>query len=111
MAGDEMDKLSQDVRTCSARPVYTDVTGASFKIGTVVRVWRLVDEEAEPSVLGKQGVVEYFEYSCRCGQSYPRDPMIGVRFPNGGLHEFWREELRIASTAASNTNLQRLKPR
>ena len=28
-----------------------------------------------------------------CGQRFPDDPMIGVRFPDGALQEFWREEL------------------
>ena len=106
-----MARFSREVRAGRARPLYTDIPGTPFDIGTLVRVCRLVDEEAEPSVLGKRGIVEYVEYSCGCGQSYPHDPMIGVRFPNGDLHEFWREELRVVSTPASNSNPQRLKPR
>ena len=79
--------------TSFARPVYTDVKGAPFRIGQAVWVRRLVDKEADPLLLGKWGFVHYFEYSCGCGQSYPQDPMIGVRFLDGTLYEFWREEL------------------
>ena len=93
----EMGKVPPTIRGNRARPVYTDVRDAPFQIGQVVRVCQLVDQEGEIAALGKQGVVEYFEYSCGCGQSYPRDPLIGVRFPNGDLHELWREELELTA--------------
>jgi hypothetical protein len=37
------------------------------------------------------GRVAYLEYEC--GQTFPGDPMIGVRFTDGATYEFWREEL------------------
>lgn len=78
-----------------SRPVYKNVRGAPFRIGDRVCVHCLIDDEGNRSALGKQGSVEYFEYSCGCGQSYPEDPMIGVRFGDGTIDEFWREELEV----------------
>jgi len=62
-------------------------------------VRRLCDEEGNVSFLGMVGLVEHFEYTCGCGQSYPGDPMIGVRFSDGRSDEFWKEELRTSKTA------------
>ena|SRR5258708_35879653 len=76
------------------RPIYVDVDGAPFKIGDRVRVTRGTDETFDPSYKGRVGIVEYLEYGCGCGQSYPQDPMIGVRF-RGDVDEFWREELAL----------------
>lgn len=61
-------------------------------------VTQVVDEEGDASRIGEQGVIAYFEYGCGCGQSYPNDPMIGVRFASGHIEEFWREELRRSRT-------------
>jgi hypothetical protein len=77
----------------TAIPIFANVPGAPFKIGQRVRVLRLVDDTGESSFLGKSGTVEYLEYSCGCGQLFPEDPMVGVRFPDGILEEFWRDEL------------------
>jgi len=76
-----------------ARPIYVDVDGAPFKIGERVRVTDSKDETFDRSFKGRIGVIEYFEYECGCGQSYPDDPMIGVRFRRGRIEEFWAEEL------------------
>lgn len=73
--------------------VHDNVRGCRFRIGQVVRVCQIVDETAPKRFLQRLGIVEHFEYSCGCGQSYPHDPMIGVRFANGELEEFWSEEL------------------
>jgi hypothetical protein len=78
--------------------VRQNVRGAPFLINDNVTVCRLADETANSSYLRKRGVVEYFNYSCGCGQTYPRDPMIGVRFANGEIEEFWREELKTVKT-------------
>ena len=78
------------------RPIRADVKGAPFKIGNAVRVTRGSDETFDPSYRGRVGIVEYLEYECGCGQSYPHDPMIGVRFRNA-VAEFWREELKSKS--------------
>jgi hypothetical protein len=59
-----------------------------------VYVSQVVDEEGDSALIGERGVVTYFEYDCGCGQSYPRDPMIGVQFGSGHIDEFWREELK-----------------
>jgi hypothetical protein len=77
----------------TARPIYTDVDGAPFRIGERVRVGDSKDETFDRSFKGRVGSVEYFEYDCGCGQSFPRDPMIGVRFRNDDTEEFWAEEL------------------
>ncbi|MBI2683203.1 MAG: Carotenogenesis protein CarS [Acidobacteriales bacterium] len=75
-----------------AKPLRRDVPGAPFRIGQQVRVVAGTDETFDKRFLGKLGTVEYFEYNCGCGQSYPHDPMIGVRFGRK-LEEFWVEEL------------------
>jgi hypothetical protein len=75
------------------RPIYVDVDGAPFKIGERVRVTDSKDETFDYSLKGQIGVVEYFEYECGCGQHYPDDPMIGVRFQKDRIEEFWAEEL------------------
>lgn len=75
--------------------IYVAVKGAPFNIGRRVRVARLTDESGDESLLGQTGVIEHYEYSCGCGQSFPADPMIGVRFRSGKIEEFWREELRL----------------
>lgn len=76
-----------------AKPIYENVPGAPFGIGLEVKVTSLTDESADRRFLGKMGRIDYYEYSCGCGQSYPKDPMIGVRFRSGETEEFWREEL------------------
>ena len=77
----------------TARPIYTDVDGAQFGIGERVGVGDSKDETFDRSFKGRVGSVKYFEYDCGCGQSFPRDPMIGVRFRNDDIEEFWAEEL------------------
>lgn len=78
-----------------SNPIHRNIPGAPFKVGQRVRVARVVDETGLRCLVGMDGAVEYFEYDCGCGQSYPEDPMIGVRFPTGQLEEFWHEELRL----------------
>ena len=63
------------------------------KIGSIVKVIKGTDETFDTRFLHRVGVVEYFDYDCGCGQSYPNDPMIGVKFPEGVTEEFWSEEL------------------
>lgn len=45
----------------------------------------------------KSGIIIYFEFECGCGQNFPEDPMIGVRFKNGEVEEFWKEEITTIS--------------
>jgi len=63
-------------------------------IGQKVKVVSLSDETGDKTYLNKSGNVEYFDYSCGCGQSYPNDPMIGVLFNDGKTEEFWKEEIK-----------------
>jgi hypothetical protein len=72
--------------------IYHDVDGAPFKIGETVKVVSFCDDTADEEFLGCRGTVIYFEYSCGCGQTFPKDPMIGVQFA-GRTAEFWKEEL------------------
>jgi hypothetical protein len=78
----------------SSKPRFTDIAGAPFKIGERVRVVAGIDETFEEGFLGRLGTIEYFEYDCGCGQTFPSDPMIGVRFSNC-IEEFWTEELQV----------------
>ena len=74
-------------------PTYRDVIGAPFRIGTRVRIVKGTDETFNKKFLRKIGEVVHLDYSCKCGQSYPGDPMIGVRFADGTTEEFWAEEI------------------
>ena len=76
----------------AADGIYHDVAGAPFKIGERVTVVSLLDDTADAEFLGQIGWVFYFEYCCGCGQTFPNDPMIGVRFGERTA-EFWKEEL------------------
>ena len=72
-----------------------NVRGAPFQIGLRVRVVRAADDTITRSRIGRVGRVVYYEYDCGCGQSYLGDPMIGIRFRDGGTDEFWRDELAL----------------
>lgn len=71
-----------------------DVEGAPFAIRERVIVIAVGDGTLDKSWVGKSGFVEHYEYDCGSGQTFPHDPMIGVRFDDGQLEEFWSEELR-----------------
>jgi hypothetical protein len=79
-----------------ANCIHHDVEGSPFRIGDRVLISMGTDETFSQEHLGKTGTVFFFEYSGGCGQSYPHDPMIGVRFSDGTVDEFWREELAPA---------------
>ena|ERR1039457_731227 len=74
--------------------IYHDVEGAPFKIGDKVKFVCAADETADRRFLNREGTVHYFEYKCGCGQTFPADPMIGVKFIRC-VKEFWKEELRL----------------
>lgn len=84
-----------------ATPIFEDVPGAPVKIGSLVKVLAVEmdcsDQEEYDDLygwaIGLTGRVVYLEYSCGSGQTYPEDPMIGVRFPDGRVAEYWAEEL------------------
>jgi hypothetical protein len=79
----------------NAAPIFRSVQGSPRNPGEIIRVVQAIDEEIHDvsSYIGRFGLVKYLEYSCGCGQSYPDDPMIGVRFADGKIEEFWKEEL------------------
>lgn len=70
-----------------------DIAGAPFRIGAKVTVVQVVDATGGKEFVGKTGEIVHYEYDCGCGQTFPNDPMIGVRFPDGTEEEFWTEEL------------------
>lgn len=74
-------------------PILVNVRGAPFHIGQAVRVRCIADTTLPRRFVGRRGLVKYLEYGCGCGQSYPHDPMVGVRLSDGAVQEFWREEL------------------
>jgi hypothetical protein len=74
-------------------PIYRFVDGAPIQVGTRVVVGTSQDETFDHTLTGLCGMVMYLEYECGCGQTYPNDPMIGVRLDNGHGEEFWTEEL------------------
>ena len=70
-----------------------DIEGAPFRIGLAVKVTMVIDETLDDSWVGQVGEIVYYEYDCGCSQTFPHDPMIGVKFPSGRTEEFWTEEL------------------
>jgi hypothetical protein len=88
-----------------ARPVRRHVAGAPYQPGQLVRVERSCDEQGDASgvreLVGRFGVVKYLEYSCGSGQHYPDDPMVGVRFRDGGVRELWKDELSSVGVVGS----------
>lgn len=76
---------------------YYDIDGAPFKISDKVIILNnpSSDDTFDKEFIGKEGTIIFFEYDCGCGQTYPNDPMIGVKFSNNEVAEFWREEIAI----------------
>jgi hypothetical protein len=76
-----------------------DVDGAPFKIGDHVTVLNNPngDDTFDVRFVGQDGFVKHFEYDCGCGQTFPVDPMIGVKFDDGQIEEFWKEELVLTA--------------
>jgi hypothetical protein len=85
---------STNGRDKTAKPIRRNVRGAPFRIDELVQVIQIVDSTGSWNLVGQIGRVEYLEYSCGCGQSYPEDPMIGVAIGDQ-TDEFWKEELAI----------------
>lgn len=88
-----------------ARKRYGRVDGSPFQPLDRVRVTQDCDgthvdtnERGESLLVGEVGSVRYLEYDCGCGQVFPSEPMIGVRFATGVTREFWPEELELAPT-------------
>lgn len=79
----------------SRNPLHRNIEGAPFNIGEPVRILdNPSNDETFNFIFAKRiGHVEFFEYECGCGQTYPEDPMIGVIFTDGKVGEFWAEEL------------------
>ena len=71
------------------------IDGAPFQVGDMVTVEGILDETGRTDLIGHGGPVVHLDYGCGCGQSYPDDPMIGVRFRPGLVEEFWKEELTL----------------
>ena len=83
----------------ASNPLKYDVVGAPFNIGDKVHVISGTDETFDQYFLGRTGNVIYLEYECGCGQSFPDDPMIGVKFRKR-IEEFWKEELQLTERKA-----------
>jgi hypothetical protein len=62
------------------------------KIGQIATITKIADSTMPDYLLGLTGQVVHYDYACGCGQSYPDDPMIGVKI-QGEVFEFWKEEL------------------
>ncbi len=77
-----------------AKPVVEHVPGAPYQVGDCVVIVCVCDDTVPEENIGKHGEVIYLEYSCGSGQTYPGDPMIGVRLETGAIEEFWIEELQ-----------------
>ena len=73
-----------------------DIDGAPYKIGQKVKVLNNPnkDDTFDMKFANKKGEIIFFEYDCGCGQTFPTDPMIGIKFNDGSIDEFWKEELK-----------------
>lgn len=69
------------------------IEGAPFQKDEVVKIVGCCDETGYPEMVGRGGPVVHLDYDCGCGQSYPDNPMIGVRLEPGVVFELWAEEL------------------
>lgn len=49
-----------------------DVDGAPYKIGDIVIVLNGIDDTFDNRFKGLLGQVGHFDYSCSCGQTFPR---------------------------------------
>ena len=80
-----------------SNPIYIDINGAPCKILNKVVILNNpnMDKTFNEAYVSEIGEVVYFEYECGCGQSYPNDPMIGIKFANEKIEEYWIEELKI----------------
>ena len=89
--------LPADAPTVISRDFTEDVQGAPFKIGQQVIVALLGDETADAKFLSHAGQVTTLCYGTGCGDTYPHDPMILVKFDEADLNDelFWHEELEV----------------
>jgi hypothetical protein len=80
-------------------PLNKNVDCAPFKIGDKIKVLNNPnnDETFNKLFISKSGLVIYYDYECGCGQNFPDDPMIGVRFENGIVEEYWKEEIKTTT--------------
>jgi hypothetical protein len=88
--------LDHLITTTILKPQYRkyNTEGAPFEIGCKVKILDgSADSTFDKKYSNKTGWVDFLEYDCGCGQTYPSDPMIGVKFINGEIEEFWKEEL------------------
>lgn len=81
------------MKTKKFKKIKRNVKGAPFKIGDHVQVIKTADETMNKSFIGRRGKVIYFNYDCARDQTYPTDPMIGVRFRCRSEEEFWKDGL------------------
>ena len=91
--------MTDEIAKDSSNPRRHHVEGSPFQPGQTVVVVFSVDPPEEAAnvcdFVGKTGIVEHLEYDSGTGEEYPSDPMIGVRFEDDEIQEFWYEELRL----------------
>ena len=92
MSPDEIRRINDAV---GFRPVRWFVAGSPFQPGDRVTVTRATDRDVYDVTryVGCSGVVDYLEYECGCGQHFPEEPMVGVKFEDGTVEAFWPGEL------------------
>lgn len=79
------------------RVIRHHVEGAPIQVGTPVIVGLSLDDTFDRSFVGREGVVVHLNYEGDTGQTFPDDPLIGVRFPDNQEEAFWREELLLTT--------------
>jgi len=87
----------ENIKTLPRGKIRVNLKHAPYKIGDHVKVLFSNDSTFRSEFIGLIGEIVHYDYSCNCGQSFPRDPMIGVVFATEEIEEFWKEEIAICS--------------
>lgn len=80
-----------------------NLTPLPYRIGDIVRVIPSNDDTFKASCIGKIGHITKFNFGLACGETFPDDPLISVKFIAGGKEEFWREELELLTPVRSES--------
>lgn len=77
-----------------------NIKEAPFFVGANVKVKNNpADETFDQSYIGRFGTVHAYNYEGGCGQTYPDDPIIQVKFGENDFESFWKEELELIEKA------------
>jgi len=74
-----------------------------FKIGDLVKVIKLIDEEGNPKYLNKQGIIKKFNINGATENS--KDfPLLVIKFSDGKMEAFWENEVELVNKNQQSPN-------